>query len=745
MNQRTALDEDFWGALVKKDLPKAFELLSQGANVNTRGYRDEPFIYWAAESNRWDIVDWLASNGADVNAQTSTGETVLHFITKMFTPTYKENLKSFLQYKPNLDIQNKFGVTPLMACVLREQEQVEGVEMLLAAGANPNLKSSEGNTALLISASRSNPLIVELLLKAGASPSISNNQNENSYMVAPFSKEDTLSVLLEQGHPTHSDINQKNIQGVTVLSRAIGTGKFDSFRKLLELGADPNTKDSSGMNNSTSVLMMACALSDTDLVKFIIEKGANVNDKDDFGNNALAYATAYGLWKKIKENIDANANANNVHSSFEQPEEKKEEKLEFNVDLLTLLVESGLNPAQPFSRAGNSPWHETLREKDSIVRNVLWQQLYQLGFTLNNKPVNEKMQNSSVIIDKSNLKPSPLSFAIQKRDMEAINAFLKFGADPGFLGPDGDTPLHTLTKISFSEQEAFAIQLMSMTSNQEKLEKLKNEIELKKIAIENYQLDVATLLNNNMADWGSFDENGQTAVHLIVENNNKKLLKHIWPWFDKKLVNEWGDNLATSALLSGNIEMLSCFSNTEEFKGGDYVLKSVLGSPEDFGKRTNYCVALSTLNDIDAINYRDSDGNTPLIVAAATAQEDVVGVLLKLGVDPNIQNNLGETAIFHAVNADKGDIVQALRKVDADPTIKANNGINAIELADKRRQRHVLNAMDCPDPQEIETTMINEEHKKQIKVLVDNGIELSEQLKATLPKEEPVKTKKLKM
>ena len=122
------------------------------------------------------------------------------------------------------------------------------------------------------------------------------------------------------------------------------------------------------------------------------------------------------------------------------------------------------------------------------------------------------------------------------------------------------------------------------------------------------------------------------------------------------------------------------------------------------------------LNEGAEINWQNSAGWTPLMIAAAEKHLEAVELLLAAKADPNIRNNYGRTALMFAVIYGQNDIVarllaaganpdlvpfdqsgwtaliaaaarghartvQLLLQSGADPNIRARNGQTALELA----------------------------------------------------------------
>ena len=76
------------------------------------------------------------------------------------------------------------------------------------------------------------------------------------------------------------------------LEVAIGTGKIDIAKLLLERGADPNVLDDEG--NSMLLLVLKKGYADADIVKLLLEKGADPNVRDRGSNSVLMLALKKG-------------------------------------------------------------------------------------------------------------------------------------------------------------------------------------------------------------------------------------------------------------------------------------------------------------------------------------------------------------------------------------------------------------------------------------------------------------------
>lgn len=75
------------------------------------------------------------------------------------------------------------------------------------------------------------------------------------------------------------------------------------------------------------------------------------------------------------------------------------------------------------------------------------------------------------------------------------------------------------------------------------------------------------------------------------------------------------------------------------------------------------------LNEGAEINWRNSGGWTPLMIAAAEKHLEAVELLLEAKADPDIRNHYGRTALMFAAAYGQHDIVARLLAAGADPNI----------------------------------------------------------------------------
>ena len=241
------------------------QLLDQGAQVN-QTVRYKTALMHAASEGHTEALKLLLAKGAEVNAQTDEG-------------------------------------TALMMAV--RYGRVGILKLLLDAGADVNIRHRIGDSALIMSASRSIPEmnppkgqplpvpsaeIMGLLLAKGADANFIGQFGHTALMEANTAAK--VKLLVAHG----AAVNVTDEEGKTPAIHAGERGDAEVVEALLQAGADVNVHN----KNGETLLMLAVKSGNAELVQGLLARGAAVSPTDVLGNTAAVFAYEKGQ-KEIQD------------------------------------------------------------------------------------------------------------------------------------------------------------------------------------------------------------------------------------------------------------------------------------------------------------------------------------------------------------------------------------------------------------------------------------------------------------
>ena len=148
-------------------------------------------LYFKPHKTWWPNVLKVLGRGADPNAAGPVGNTLL-----MMGAAWNnlEVVNVALAAGANADLQNKSGETALILAAAYGREGI--VVRLLAAGANADLQKKSGETALIKAALHGREGIVARLLAAKADPNVKNTSGNTALILAARNGEEGIVVRL---------------------------------------------------------------------------------------------------------------------------------------------------------------------------------------------------------------------------------------------------------------------------------------------------------------------------------------------------------------------------------------------------------------------------------------------------------------------------------------------------------------------------------------------------------------------
>lgn len=261
-------------------------------------------LHWAAAENDREEVESLIAEGADANVRESWwgGETPLHWAA--FAGGTR-SLRALLASGATVDAIDSAG-EPALREALRNDEDDTALLLviaLLTSGADPNLRSQNGSSALHEAIGSENISIVYELLNAGANPNLRNQYGETPLHLAVwYSTSNVIYELRVAGADT--GLTAGDFLS-TALHHTVTSRRDDSVDKIYALTdddrllgqrADPDALDSRGF----SALHWASGIvngasDDADIVRALIVRGASVNLRTPDGETPLTIAINNGF------------------------------------------------------------------------------------------------------------------------------------------------------------------------------------------------------------------------------------------------------------------------------------------------------------------------------------------------------------------------------------------------------------------------------------------------------------------
>lgn len=168
-------------------------------------------------------------------------------VAKMIRATVDEEFdEAEKQIKAGADV-NFIGtdeISPLIWVMFeaRRSNDLDGLEYLLKAGANPNYRAKQmlHESAMSIAAGGDHLRILELLLKNKGDPNLLGPGDDPILSIAVFERRRrNVEMLLKYG----ADINAPKRDGENIASQAAGLAEFELVAFLLEQGLTYNLQD----------------------------------------------------------------------------------------------------------------------------------------------------------------------------------------------------------------------------------------------------------------------------------------------------------------------------------------------------------------------------------------------------------------------------------------------------------------------------------------------------------------------
>ena len=561
-------------------------------------------------------------------------------------PKVKELLKNGV----DVNLRGDEGRTAFMYACWYSQAAVGDV--LLAAGANPNLSDNHEWTAMDYAASRGHVGAVLFLINNVKMRDKRNNLNYAKLMYV--ASNNNHPEFLEQPN-AHEYINRVSADGTTPLLNAIGNGFVDAVKKMVEMGADIHLR----ANRGYTALDLAAWYNQPEMITFFLAKGAPIDgEKGSKSLNPLMLAVQNKSVAAVRVLVQHGADTTL--------------KTNDGLSIQTLAIQSGnVEIQQLLGRVKSASNHEEINRALLLAVQDIFQsdigkakELLEAGANPNCRGEGGK---------------TPLHYAVNSGQPQLTSLLLKHGARPNERDDNRNTPLMFVDQYQNPTEE----------------NKLAN----------------AKLLVEAGADVNAVNENGDVAINFLL--NLPKVVDYlVRHGVTLNKANETGRTPLTYAAESGNLEVVKILLRnganpnfkqehfgwspleTAIYHKNDAIVDAMISASNTAAAGGSLLMAAGENNGnaikkllekgVD-INSKGKGGMTALMVAIDKGYVDLAQFLLASGAALDVGSLNGETPLCMASRKNLPELVEELlkHKVDVDAPCGAVFGaasVNSVQI-----------------------------------------------------------------
>ena len=468
-NGDTCLHTAVKGGCCKGALQKIIEL---DINVSTLNNRGETPLFHACLSTQGESVKLLLEKGADPNityadlytslhaavlghctnetlqdiinhgvyldAQNIDGETALWLAC---SNRQQDSVKILLEAGSNPNIAAGAVRYTSLHVAVHKGCRKNIIFTILYHGADVNAKTLENETALMLASMKGNKDAIDVLLNAGADPNIADANGHTCLSIAVYGKcrADSVQAIID----CRGDVNTTDKRKITVLMWACVKGNKDAINVLLNGGADPNIADATGdtclnyaarndcctevfqaiisngggvnatNKKNVTALMQACVKGNKDTINVLLNAGADPTIADASGDTCLNYAARNDCCTEVFQAIISHGGGVNA-TNKKNVTPLMRACVKGNKDAIKVLLNDGADP-NIADVDGNTCLHYAARN-DCCTEGL--QAIISHGGDVN-------------ATNKKNV--TPLMIVCRKRNKDAINVLLNAGANPNIV------------------------------------------------------------------------------------------------------------------------------------------------------------------------------------------------------------------------------------------------------------------------------------------------------------------------
>lgn len=695
-------------AVLQNRYAVAEKLLQLGANADAVNYLQMTPLMLAAQHGSKESAAVLLKYDADISLVDGQHRTALQLAIG-----YREApvVSLLLENGADPEYSHHENLTALLQILnhyYAEADEVKTItEVLLAAGADTNVKDGRGNTPLHLAAGKGNTQMVKQLLEKGLKVDEPGpGELTPLHLAAQGGHLDIVELLVQSG----ADIQVQNRRGNTAMELAHSNGHSEVVLMLEKSGASLHGD-----------LFQAAAQGDAQDIKRHIDSGANVNAVDDDQNTALHLALAAGHKDAAETLLKAGANVNALNKRHETPLHKA--VMTGEEDLLEILLQNGAEIEVP-DRHGFTALHVAVVFGNTGIAD----KLLELGAELQAQQIGLELMFEAVyqgqIPGLEYLLEHGVSINAQDEDgwsvlhvaayevgnPEIVDYLISRGADIDLEDAQGHTPLDLVGEI-ISHEIYLNIAEMLIAHGAKADPRVMGWSELRIAAVRGEVDQVRQVLADSPEQLTEDEDWAWPILHSAARAGHADVLEIlIESGADLEYSIGWGAHYTplVSAAMEGKRDAVQVLLQ----KGADpdplqRILLSAIGHNRDMEILTKFAEAgvdldagsdswdpplfqardqemLQHLLDLGAdVNVRNLHGETRLNVAVADKKSELTGLLLQYGADPDLQDHDGNTPLHSAV--DEGNVAMAalLLENGASADVTNDEGLTPLQVVEE--------------------------------------------------------------
>lgn len=431
------------------------------------------------------------------------------------------------------------------------------------------------------------------------------------------------------------------------IHRAARKGDIETLACLLNNGADINTRadiefDNGSLLKDLTTLMVAARSIDgatVETLQWLVDHGADIHARSAGDCTAAWYAAGHGgRWE--------------FHQKATTPD---------HADRLRYLLDNGADP-NDCSSNGRSLLTEASRAGDPVrVRLLLEYGASPAGSgnSTRDSPSQDGFADD-VVADNAYSFEIPIFCAAESGSSECVQLLLDAGADPNTRDSSNATPL-----MYASSPEVARILLSAGADLQ---------------AVDESDADVLQVMLEDCCDIGVCAHDRLATARILIEAGSDihRINESGWSRLDSAAFRRNADAVEFLISMGAKVDSRDC--------NGSSPLHKICWQGELDDSETNQAcekIIRMLVSSGAPIDATDDGLNTPLHEAASGdwGNQTAIHTLLELGADPNPVNTEGDTPLMLAAARAEVECIKALLEAGADPMLKNNSGKTALEMA----------------------------------------------------------------